>query len=94
MSTSLTPAERKEFGDHRTDEEVASHAPVTYVKIAFRRGNTRTAGLVVPYEKYKHADIGTLSRLFPYWEATRMYDFLVSPVFTDWEDAFNYEFPR
>ncbi len=64
----------------------------TYVKIAFRNGSEQTAGLVVPFEEFKHADLTRLSRLFPAWEARKMRDFLMSPQFTTFEQAFSFSF--
>lgn len=64
----------------------------TYVKIAFRNGNEQTAGLVVPFEEFKHSDLSRLSRLFPYWEARKMRDFLMSPQFPTFEEAFAFSF--
>ena len=64
----------------------------TYVKIAFRNGSEQTAGLVVPFEELKTADLSRLSRLFPYWEARKMRDFLMSPQFPAFEDAFAFSF--
>lgn len=64
----------------------------TYVKIAFRNGSEQTAGLVVPFEEFKAADLSRLSRLFPYWEARKMRDFLMSPQFPTFEEAFAFSF--
>jgi hypothetical protein len=64
----------------------------TYVKIAFRNGDEKTAGLVIPYAEFKHADLPQLSRLFPSWEARKMRDFLVSPQFPSFETAFAFSF--
>jgi len=64
----------------------------TYVKIAFRHGAEQTAGLVVPFEEYKTASLSRLSRLFPYWEARKMRDLLVSPQFPTFEEAFGFSF--
>jgi hypothetical protein len=64
----------------------------TYVKIAFRNGNAQTAGLVVPFEEFKAADLSRLSRLFPYTEARKMRGLLVSPQFPTFEDAFAFSF--
>lgn len=64
----------------------------TYVKIAFRHGAEQTAGLVIPFGEYKTASLSKLSRLFPYWEARKMREFLVSPQFPTFEDAFAFSF--
>jgi hypothetical protein len=64
----------------------------TYVKIAFRNGNEQTAGLVIPYGEFKTADLPRLSRLFPSWEARKMRDFLMSPQFPTFEQAFAFSF--
>jgi hypothetical protein len=65
---------------------------MTYVKIAFRNGSEQTAGLVIPYEPFKRADLPRLSRLFPAWEARKMRDFLISPQFPSFEEAFAFSF--
>lgn len=67
---------------------------MSYVKIAFHSfdGKERTAGLVVPFEEFKTADLARLSRLFPYWEARKMRDFLMSPQFPTFEEAFAFSF--
>lgn len=64
----------------------------TYVKIAFRNGSEQTAGLVIPYGEFKTADLPRLSRLFPFWEARKMRDFLMSPQFPTFEQAFAFSF--
>lgn len=64
----------------------------TYVKIAFRNGSEQTAGLVIPFKEFALADLSRLSRLFPYWEARKMRDFLVSPQFPTFEEAFAFSF--
>ena len=64
----------------------------TYVKIAFRSGSEQTAGIVVPFEEFKRADLSRLSRLFSYTEARKMRDFLVSPQFPTFEEAFGFSF--
>lgn len=64
----------------------------TYVKIAFRHNGEQTAGLVIPFEEFKTASLSKLSRLFPYSEARKMRDFLVSPRFPTFEDAFAFSF--
>jgi hypothetical protein len=64
----------------------------TYVKIAFRNGSEQTAGIVVPFEEFKRADLSRLSRLFPYWEGRKMREFLMSPCFATFEEAFNFTF--
>ena len=64
----------------------------TYVKIAFRNGSEQTAGLVVPFEEFQTADLSRLSRLFPAWEARKMRDFLMSPRFPTFEEAFAFTF--
>lgn len=66
----------------------------TYVKIVFHSfdGKERTAGLVVPFEEFKTADLSRLSRLFPYTEARKMRGLLVSPQFPTFEKAFAFSF--
>ena len=64
----------------------------TYVKIAFRNGSEQTAGLVIPFEEFKRADLSRLSRLFPYSEARKMRGLLVSPQFPTFEKAFAFSF--
>lgn len=70
----------------------SSTPAVHYIKIRFRKGERTTAGLVIPWERYKTASIQTISRLFPNWEVGVMFDLQCSPVYDDWEKAFLHDF--
>ena len=64
----------------------------TYTKVRFVKGTEATTGLILETAKLKTMTFPDISRLFPMYEANKMYRLDVSPEYATWNDAFNHTF--
>lgn len=62
-----------------------------YVKFWFSNGEEKTAGIVLPLEKYRNKTITELSQCFPMRECTKMRILECSEVYPTFEAAFMHD---
>jgi hypothetical protein len=64
----------------------------TYTKFRFTNGKRHTAGLILETTRLKAMTFPEVSRLFPMYEATKMYRLEVSPEYATFNEAFAHQF--